>query len=116
MDDDSTDRTAIVREGRYRIVEGSTEAEFRLLVDDAADDASDGDGSDRGVPIEDTEIDDLYAVVSRFRSTYTDSDDDSSGVELECHECGKRWTYTGSDEQASCPNCETTVPVEGIGP
>ena len=114
MADEYADREPIVSEGRYAVVAGGedTDAEYRLVTE--------GEGD--GLPIAETELDDLEAVVSRFRSARTDSVGTGTGtetpdsVELDCHECGKTWTYTGSNEHAACPNCETEVPVEGIGP
>lgn len=113
MDDSSAEREPIVSEGRYAIVDAdeSDGADYWLV----AGDSPDADTEQR-VPLERPGIDDIYAVISRFRSTQTDADDGPDSVELSCHSCGKTWTYTGSDEQASCPNCETEVPVKGIGP
>ncbi|WP_436347715.1 hypothetical protein [Natronorubrum sp. FCH18a] len=114
MADEHAEREPIVSEGRYAVVGGddSADADYRLVVEDQAD----------GLPLEETELDDLEAVVSRFRKARSDPEGTGTGteapdsVELECHECGKTWTYTGSEEHAACPNCETEVPVEGIGP
>lgn len=114
MVDEDPDREPIVSEGRYAIVAGDddVDAEYRLVAEDQGE----------GLPIAETELDDLETVVSRFRSARADPEGTGTGtethdsVELNCHECGKTWTYTGSEEHAPCPNCETEVPVEGIGP
>ncbi|WP_226481697.1 hypothetical protein [Natrinema amylolyticum] len=115
--DDQSDRDPIVSEGPYAIVDASDgdRADYRLVStdDDGGADAAD---RQRGVPIDDASIADLEAIVSRLRGLKTDVEDAPESIELTCHECGKTWTYTGSDEHASCPNCETEVPVEGIGP
>ncbi|MXV64024.1 hypothetical protein GS429_18535 [Natronorubrum sp. JWXQ-INN-674] len=114
MVDDTPDRNPIVSEGRYAIVDaGESEAVDFWLVADGEDDASD---AEHRVPLERTEIDDAYAVLSRLRAELTDADDGRDSVELSCHSCGKTWTYTGSDEHVACPNCETEVPIEGVGP
>lgn len=35
-------------------------------------------------------------------------------LQVECHRCGYEWQYTGSsDYYASCPQCKTSVPIEG---
>lgn len=37
-------------------------------------------------------------------------------LQVECHRCGYEWGYTGSsDYYASCPQCKTSVPIEGVG-
>ena len=109
MSDPPDDRDEVAREGRYAVVAaGSDESPDYWLVAD--------DDRDRRVPIGQADVDDAHAVVSKLRGQRTDVDDGSAGVALTCQECGKEWTYTGSDEHASCPNCETEVPVEGIGP
>ncbi|WP_440765828.1 hypothetical protein [Natronorubrum sp. DTA7] len=114
MADEHAEREPIVSEGRYAVVAGDddADAEYRLVVE----------GREGGLPLPEKELDDLETVVSRFRSARHDSESTETGtgtpdsVELDCHECGKTWTYTGSKEHAACPNCETEVPVEGIGP
>ena len=113
-DDATTDRDPIVSEGRYAVVAADDDetADFWFVADD-------GDGA---VPLEDAALHDAATVLSRFRNMRTDSGGTGAetasddGTELTCHECGKTWTYTGGDEHAACPNCETEVPVEGIGP
>ncbi|SEQ46391.1 hypothetical protein [Natrinema salaciae] len=116
MADDPTDREPIVSEGPFAIVDASDDepAAYRLVS--RATDPADAAERRPGIPIDDTEIDDLAAVVSRLRGLKTDVAESPEPAELTCHECGTAWTYTGSDEHASCPNCETEVPVEGIGP
>ncbi|RQG90251.1 hypothetical protein EA462_09735 [Natrarchaeobius halalkaliphilus] len=120
MTDEGSDRPAIVSEGRYSIVDASAgePTDFWLVRADTESRDSGGVEVDvaHRVPIDDTEIDDLDSTISRFRNTRSDTTDGTDQVELECHECGKRWTYTGSDDHAACPNCETEVPVKGIGP
>ena len=38
-------------------------------------------------------------------------------LDVECHRCGYAWNYTGSsDYYASCPQCKTSVPIEGGAP
>ncbi|MDS0474014.1 hypothetical protein [Natrinema sp. 1APR25-10V2] len=114
MADQPTDREPIVSEGQYAIVDAAeSESAAYRLVSSPDDSAAQ---HDRGVPIDTATVDDLEAVVSRLRGLETDTEDEPETVELTCHECGKTWTYTGGDEHASCPNCETEVPVEGIGP
>ncbi|WP_394743038.1 hypothetical protein [Natronococcus roseus] len=112
MDDSSADRDPIVSEGRYAIV-------------DAADDESADywfvlEGDDRRLPIADDELDDAATALSRFRNARSDPEgrrpESRDGVELTCQDCDTTWTYTGSDEHAACPNCETEVPLGGIGP
>lgn len=35
-------------------------------------------------------------------------------VEALCHRCGREWDYTGrSDHYGTCPNCKTSVKLEG---
>jgi predicted transcriptional regulator len=35
-------------------------------------------------------------------------------VEAACHRCGREWDYTGgSDYYGTCPNCKTSVALEG---
>ncbi|WP_440769631.1 hypothetical protein [Natronorubrum sp. DTA28] len=110
MADEHADREPIVSEGRYAVVADDADAEYRLVVE----------GHEGGLPLPEGELDDLETVVSRFRNAHHDSGstetETSDSVELDCHECGKTWTYTGSEEHAACPNCETEVPVAGIGP
>ena len=114
MTDENPDRERIVSEGRYAVVAGDddADAEYRLVVE----------GREGGLPLPERELDELYAVISLFRRARTDPEGTGTGTEtrdsdeLNCHECGKTWTYTGSEEHAPCPNCETEVPVEGIGP
>ena len=125
MDDSSTDRDRprdpIVSEGRYAVVaaDESDAADYWFVAD-----GDDGEGGTDGgaVPLTDTELEDAATALSRFRNARTDPEGrgaetaSGGGTELTCHECGATWTYTGSDEHATCPNCETEVPVEGIGP
>ncbi|SDJ91170.1 hypothetical protein [Natronorubrum texcoconense] len=111
MVNEHPDREPIVSEGRYAVVaDDDADAEYRLVVE----------GHEGGLPLPERELDDLETVVSRFRNARHDSGgtepETPDSVELNCHECGKTWTYTGSEEHAACPNCETEVPVEGIGP
>lgn len=114
MDDSSADREPIVSEGRYAVVaaDDSEGADYWLVADDHA----------HSVPLEEAELDDAATVLSRFQRARNDPEgtgtetEAASGTELTCQECGKTWTYTGSNEHAPCPNCETEVPVEGIGP
>ena len=112
-DDAISDRDPIVSEGRYAVV--------------AADDAESADywfvdDDDHAVPLEGATLHDAATVLSRVRNMRTDPEGTGTetasgdGTELTCHDCGKTWTYTGDDEHAACPNCETEVPVEGIGP
>lgn len=117
MDDDRFDREPIVSEGRYAIVDAAADdpADYWLVSSDDSETADTDDHRHR-IPVDDTEIADLAATVSRLRGLKTDAEDLPEQVELTCHECGKTWAHTGSDEHASCPNCETEVPVEGIGP
>lgn len=114
---DRADREPIVSEGPYAIVDAtdSDPADYWLVSSrDGA--TADADEHRYEVPVDETAIDDLATAVSRLRGLKTDAEGSSESVELTCHECGKTWTYTGSDEHASCPDCETEVPVEGIGP
>lgn len=38
-------------------------------------------------------------------------------LDVECHRCGYAWNYTGSsDYYASCPQCKTSVPIDGGAP
>lgn len=115
MADDHRARERIVSEGRYAVVDTPSDdtATYRLVVTDGDADETESGG---GIPADDTTIDDLAATVERLRGRLSDTDDSPESVELTCHECGKTWNYTGSDEHASCPNCEAEVPVEGIGP
>lgn len=32
--------------------------------------------------------------------------------QLQCHQCGYVWEYSGSLDQATCPNCSSKVPVD----
>lgn len=32
--------------------------------------------------------------------------------QLRCQQCGYTWEYSGSLQQATCPNCSAKVPVE----
>lgn len=115
--DDRADRDPIVSEGPYAIVDATDDeqAEYRLV---ASTDEKRSTTTDRepGVPIDDTTVGDLAAAVSRLRGLTSDVEDAPGPVELTCHDCGKTWTHAGSDEHATCPNCETEVPLEGIGP
>lgn len=112
--DDTGDRDPIVSEGRYAIVaaDDADAADFWFVADDG----------DRAVPLADTDLDDAATALSRFRNARTDPEGtgtetaSGNGTELTCHDCGKTWTYTGDEEHTSCPNCETEVPIEGIGP
>ncbi|QSW98365.1 hypothetical protein [Haloterrigena alkaliphila] len=114
MNDASADGEPIASEGRYAVVaaEESESTDYWFVTDDR----------EHAVPLGDTDLDAAATVLSRVRNARTDAGgtgsgaESSDGVELTCHECGKTWTYTGGDEHASCPNCETEVPVEGIGP
>jgi predicted nucleic acid-binding Zn-ribbon protein len=36
----------------------------------------------------------------------------TDGQEVQCHNCGYNWTYTGSLQLAGCPNCGLKTPVE----
>ena len=134
MDDSGTDersvrdREPIVSEGRYAVVEAedADAADYWFVAGgDNGENVEGGESGgigDRAVPLTDVELDDAATALSRFRNARTDSEgrgsetESGTGTELTCHECGTTWTYTGSDEHAACPNCETEVPVEGIGP
>ncbi|QLK25570.1 hypothetical protein HYG81_16025 [Natrinema zhouii] len=115
MAGDNPAREPIVSEGPYAVVDSSSDdtETYRLVVLD--DDATETESAD-GIPVDDATVDDLAAAVERLRGRLSDTNDSPESVELTCHECGKSWTYTGSDEYASCPNCEAAVPLEGIGP
>ena len=113
MADDHPTPDPIVSEGRYAVIDDDETATYRLVVTDG--DALESESVD-GIPVDESAVEDLAAAVERLRGRLTDTDEPSTATELTCHECGKTWTYTGSDEHAACPNCETEVPVEGIGP
>lgn len=33
-------------------------------------------------------------------------------TDVECHNCGYEWSYSGSLEQTTCPSCGLKTPVE----
>jgi hypothetical protein len=107
MPTDRQQRDRVAAQGRIAVVPGADEerAEYWLLSEDGEE-----------FPIEASDVGDVYAVLSRLRDRQVDDGVVSDPVEITCHECGKTWQHTGSGDRATCPNCETTTPVEGIGP
>ncbi|TYL39802.1 hypothetical protein CV102_05830 [Natronococcus pandeyae] len=107
MDSDRTDRDPIVSEGTYAVVDATDDesADYWLR-------------SDRGdeFPLRQDDLEDAVTALSRVHKQRSDPEGAPETTELTCHDCGKTWQYAGADEHATCPNCETEVPVEGIGP
>ncbi|NHN47588.1 hypothetical protein G9464_08265 [Halostella sp. JP-L12] len=107
MTDDDDDRDPVESEGSIAVVPATDdESPAYWLRSDEGD----------ALPLREDDIGDLYAVASRLHNRQADADTLPDPVEVTCHECGKTWQHTGSADRATCPNCETTTPVEGIGP
>ena len=107
MTADKRDRDPAEREGSIAVVHATEDESpaYWLRSDD-------GDA----FPLREDDVGDAYAVLSRLRSQQADAGTMPDPVEVTCHECGKTWQHTGSGDKATCPNCEATTPVEGIGP
>lgn len=104
---DRQERDRVASRGRIAVVSGTDgePAAYWLVTEDGEE-----------FPIEASDVEDVYAVLSRLRDRQVDDGVASDPVEVTCHECGKTWQHTGSADRATCPNCESTTPVEGIGP
>ncbi|WP_306054981.1 hypothetical protein [Natronococcus wangiae] len=107
MASDRIDRDPIVSEGPYAVV-GATDEESAdyWLVSDQGDE----------FPLRQGDLEDAVTALSRLHNQRADADGAPETTELTCHACGKTWQYAGSNQHATCPSCETEVPVEGIGP